>query len=430
MKRVVILGGGIAGLAAARTARSAGAQVVLIEKNPAAGGLTRSIAVGGWIFDYAGHFLHLSRVSHPSQIGDGSSASWRSIPRRAGCWVQDRIVDAPFQYHARDLPEPLRAECIDGLRAALASTRDFRPQEGERLPDYFRRTFGEGIARHFLIPYNEKLLARELSDFPAHRLNRFFPFPDPEALRRSLDAESSPAAYNAVFWYPEHGGIERLVRQLDFPDFIRAAAQAIDMRTHTVKAGDKEYPWDALVSTIPLPDLLRAGPPSWQNAANALSCSGVFLLQLGISGPPPEILRGWHWVYAADPALPFFRLGVYSNISPNLAPRGCHSLYVETGFRAHEPPDLKTLGARVLRSLQDAGFVNPARIEVALSHILFPAYVHFDSRWEETVPPWRRQLSSDGVFTAGRYGAWDYIGMEDAIFQGCDAARQALSFAI
>ncbi len=83
MKRVVVLGGGIAGLAAARSARRSGADVVLLEKNPTLGGLTRSIVVDGWTFDYAGHFLHLSRISHPAQLGEGGHACARRwmLPR-------------------------------------------------------------------------------------------------------------------------------------------------------------------------------------------------------------------------------------------------------------------------------------------------------------------------------------------------------------
>ncbi len=430
MKRVIVLGGGIAGLAAARAARLAGASVVLVEKNPELGGFTRSIPVDGWIFDYAGHFLHLSRVQHPLQLGQGCG-EWRHMPRRAGCWVNGSVIEAPFQYHVRHLPEPVRTECIEGLQAALAEARDFRPEPGENLDSFFRRTFGEGITRHFLRPYNEKLLARSISDFPADRLNRFFPFPDPDALRRSLDADSAPEAYNAFFWYPARGGIGKLVRQLDAgTDFLRGRVDAVDPGERLVRVGNTTQPWDALVSTIPLPELLQAGPEKWREKAKDLSASGVAVFQLGVSGPPADVLREWHWLYVADPALPFFRIGVYSNVSPDLAPRGCHGLYVEVGFSMQAPPDWNALAAHVLGALQTSGFVESSRIEVMLRHVLFPAYVHFDDAWERLVPSFRKELEAKGIFSAGRYGTWDYIGMEDAIFQGEEAARRSLQFSL
>lgn len=428
MQRVIVLGGGIAGLAAARKAREGGAHVVLIEKNPTVGGLTRSIVVDGWVFDYAGHFLHLSRVTHPTHLGNGNHGTWKAIFRKAGCWVAGRMIDAPFQYHIRDLPEPVRSECMDDLRTALDSTQNFQPETGESLLSFFQRTFGRGITRYFLLPYNQKLLACDISDFPAHRLNRFFPFPDPVALRRSLDTKTDYPTYNALFWYPEHGGIEQLVRQLPFSDVLYAPCDGIDVTQRTLIAEGTELSWDALVSTLPLPDLLHLGPTQWQNDASRLAASGVAVLQLGVLGPPPEILRGWHWIYVADPTLPFFRVGVYSNISAKLAPRGCHSLYVETGFALSSPPDWAFLTPRILHALEDAGFVDPTRIEILLRHTLVPAYVHFDSRYDRLVPFWRQELKNQGIFLAGRYGTWDYMGMEDAIFQGEEAAAQAVAY--
>jgi protoporphyrinogen oxidase len=420
MTRLVVLGGGVAGLSAWRRALARGFDATLVERCARPGGLTRSIHVGGFVFDYTGHFLHLARTSHPDQLGTARGA-WRKVTRRAACLVAGRPVPAPFQYHLGALPEPARSECAEGVGALLARPEPVKPGPGEDLVAFFLRAFGPGVTDHFLRPYNEKLLATELSGLDAVRLNRFFPAPDPAAVKAGLSqaaglSEAAGATYNATFWYPEGDGIGRLVDQLDpGATHVQAEVDAVDLEGRVVIAGGRELPYDHLVSTIPLPDLLRACGGQWADGAGRLAASGVTAFQLGVRGPVAPLLKDLHWLYVPDPGLVFFRVGCYSNVSAALAPRGCHSLYVEVGF-AGAPPEPRALTDRVLADLVSAGLLaDPSRVEVLLRHVLDPAYVRFDFDWSRTVPALLGGLEANGVHCAGRYGRWDYLGMEDVI---------------
>jgi len=418
--RLVILGGGVAGLSAWRRALELGCDVALVERCLRPGGLTRSIRVGGWVFDYTGHFLHLARTPDPGRLGVPRGA-WRRVARRAGCLVAGRVIPAPFQYHLGALPEPARSACIDGVRDLLEARAPVVPESGEDLLSFFIRAFGPGVTDWFLRPYNEKLLATDLRSLSAARLNRFFPAPDPVAVRAGLTggqdaATGIGATYNAAFWYPEGDGIGRLVDQLDpgLPH-IPAEVTTVDLERRVVIARDAELPWDELISTIPLPELLRACGPEWARPADALNASGVAAFQLGVSGPPTELLGDRHWLYVPDPDLAFFRVGCYSNVSACLAPRGCHSLYVEVGFSG-APPAPGPLADRVLSELVRAGLLaDPGKVEVLLQHVIQPAYVRFDAGWDATVPAVLDRLAALGVHGAGRWGRWDYLGMEDVI---------------
>ncbi len=447
--KLVILGGGVAGLSAWRRALAAGLPVTLVERCVRPGGLTRSIHVGGYTFDYTGHFLHLAATAHPSALGDCPQSPsdcpqspgdhsdrdgvWRRIVRRAGCLVAGRVVPAPFQYHLGALPEPVRTACIDGVRGRLEGDAVARPERGEDLLSYFVRAFGPGVTEHFLRPYNEKLLATDLTLLSAHRLNRFFPAPDPEAVRSGLDvaAGAGPGTtYNATFWYPEGDGIGRLVDQLTpGASFEHATVTAVDPERRVVFADGRELPYTHLISTLPLPDLLTACGGERAALATRLRASGVAAFQLGVGGPPAPLLKDMHWLYVADPSLSFFRVGCYSNVSAVMAPPGCHSLYVEVGLppvRPGSPPlDWAALSDRVLADLGRAGLLDPARVEVLLRHVIAPAYVHFDFAWEQVVPAALADLAACGIHCAGRYGRWDYLGMEDAIL-GAAAAVDAL----
>ncbi len=431
MTRLVILGGGVAGLSAWRRALALGCDVALVERCLRTGGLTRSIRVGGFVFDYTGHFLHLARTPHPGHLG-AARGSWRKVARRAGCLVAGRVIPAPFQYHLGALPEPARSACVDGVQDLLARGAPVVPEPGEDLLSFFVRAFGAGVTDWFLRPYNEKLLATDLRSLNAARLNRFFPAPDPAAVRAGLvsgpgAAQGTGATYNATFWYPEDDGIGQLVDQLDpgLPH-VPAEVTAVDLQRCVVLAGTRELPWDRLISTIPLPELLRACGGPWRGPADALTASGVVAFQLGVSGSPAPLLGDRHWLYVPDPDLAFFRVGCYSNVSACLAPRGCHSLYVEVGFSG-APPAPGPLADRVLTELVRAGLLaDPGKVEVLLQHVIQPAYVRFDAGWDATAPAVLDRLAALGVHGAGRWGRWDYLGMEDVILEASSLVERVI----
>jgi protoporphyrinogen oxidase len=66
--QAIIIGGGIAGLTAARTLQQQGRDFTQLERCPTLGGLTRTVAVGEFCFEYTGHFLHLGRFPTPGDI--------------------------------------------------------------------------------------------------------------------------------------------------------------------------------------------------------------------------------------------------------------------------------------------------------------------------------------------------------------------------
>src|SRR5690606_5086380 len=113
--------------------------------------------------------------------------------------------------------------------------------------------------------------------------------------------------------------------------------------------------------------------------------------------------------------------GSYSNLSAAMAPPGAGSLYVELASR--ETPDLRTLLPEVARHLCAMGLVkSPERIRFARARRIDPAYVVFDAFHEEATTSILTFLEANGVRSTGRYGAWTYGGMEDAIVQGRAAA--------
>ena len=120
--------------------------------------------------------------------------------------------------------------------------------------------------------------------------------------------------------------------------------------------------------------------------------------------------------------LPFYRVGIFSNVAASMAPPGCASLYVELADRA-PIADQQGLIADALRGLVEIAAIG------AVDQVLFadlreidPAYVVFDDRYQEARSLLVRFLEARRIFATGRYGGWVYNAMEDSLLLGKQVA--------
>jgi protoporphyrinogen oxidase len=118
---------------------------------------------------------------------------------------------------------------------------------------------------------------------------------------------------------------------------------------------------------------------------------------------------------------------MYSNISPEVCPAGCSSLYVEVGIPGGALADLSLvtrLQPKVIDELQRLGWVDPADIVCCVAHSLTCAYVHHTPEREAVIAPIMERLQTHNVHPIGRYGLWDYTSMEDSIYSGIAAVEE------
>ncbi|HOU93173.1 MAG TPA: hypothetical protein PLU22_19105, partial [Polyangiaceae bacterium] len=167
--------------------------------------------------------------------------------------------------------------------------------------------------------------------------------------------------------------------------------------------------------------LLVAPPPEIRAAAAALRATPLRYLDVAVEAPARA---DHHWVYLPERRHPFYRVGCYSNLSPEMAPPGRSGYYVELVDR--DPPALDALVPRVAAALRDLGFTRPTdAIAFVEPRLLEPAYVVHDRAHAATIARLHGFLAEHGVVSAGRYGEWGYSSMEDALASGRDAARRA-----
>lgn len=432
MTRVVVLGAGLAGLSAGYHAKRVGLDPLLFESAPVHGGLCRSYAVDGFTFDLSGHLLHLKDPSVGTLVRDLLGPNIREVERDAVISSHSAFVPYPFQANLHGLPEAVVRECVEAFEAVASSPRrNDPPRSFPSFESWVLATLGEGIARHFMFPYNAKLWTVPPSDLSCDWLGDFVPLPTVDEVRAGA-AGFGPKrfGYNATFLYPEAGGIGVLTDALarDAGE-IRLDRRAVDVdpahRTVSFDTGETEK-YDRLVSTIPLPELIRIvrdAPAEVSAAASALRHASVTVVNLGIGG---AARTRHHWIYLPEERFQAYRVGVYSNIAPSMAPDGFHSFYVETAYRGASQGKTSEAAeesvANAIADLTKLGFIDgPADVVVSDVVDIPHAYVIHDAAWRKARTIVLGWLDSVGIRSIGRYGAWEYSSMEEALRQGRDA---------
>ena len=124
----------------------------------------------------------------------------------------------------------------------------------------------------------------------------------------------------------------------------------------------------------------------------------------------------------------FYRTGSYSAVHPGTVPPGCRSYYVEmSGGATHLLTQPQLLKRRVVAGLQKARILSDRDEILFMEPCEIPfAYVIFDQNYERCRKIILDFLAGQGILAAGRWGGWNYGGMEDAMLEGKAAAETIL----
>ena len=157
--KIKIIGSGIAGLSAAYHLKSG---YEIFERDSKIGGLCKSENINGFIFDHSIHLLYSKDPYATALIKKVLGKNFSSLTREAWIYYLGKYVRYPFQANTFGLPPDVIKECIMGLIEAKYVNK-IKPTNFE---EWINSTFGHGIAKHFMLPYNKKIWA-----IPTHLLN-------------------------------------------------------------------------------------------------------------------------------------------------------------------------------------------------------------------------------------------------------------------
>ncbi len=429
---VLIVGAGLSGLTAAYDLEAKGIDFVLVEKNSIPGGLVTTEQKDGFYFDQTGHWLHLRDEAIRNFVDEVVGLDkFVEVERITHIFSFGNFTPYPFQSNLYGLPEDVKKECLKGFIEAWC-----KKQSSKRLPkpktflDWVVMHMGEGIAKHFMIPYNKKLWTVHPSEMTPLWCQIYVPIPTLDEVIDGLVTEPDrKIGYNASFIYPKQGGIGILPRgiesKLESKPLYGVGVERMNLRKRRAYLSNGEVvEFKQVISSAPLKrliEIIEDAPESKKQLGNMLAYQSVLYYNVALNDPPA--VPGSHWIYVPEERFVFYRAGFPANAVASLAPKGKGSAYIEISHRGELADE--DVWEQVLSGLLESGIVS------SKSDILFHqrrniefAYVLFDANYTKSVPRLLSWLESRGILSIGRYGRWTYNSMETAMQDGFAASKK------
>lgn len=430
MASVVILGAGLTGLSAAYHLEQLGfIDYQIFEKDDTVGGLCRSVNQDGFTFDYTGHLLHVSDEYFKMLISNlVGFENFNLIFRRSFIYSHEVYTLYPYQINLYGLPNDVIVECIEGF---LKRRKNIEPKT---FYSWVLKYFGKGLGENFLFPFEQKKIAYDVKKLMHSWTGRFVPATNlKDMIVGSIKSRDNDSfGYNSQFYYPKTGGISfwvtKLANKLKNNIKVNSEVDSVDIVNKVVKFKDGSWVnYKYLISTIPLDVLLKnIKESSSSNLAiqsKKLLCNSVLNFNLGIQN---RDISDKHWIYFPELKYKFYRIGFPHNFSRQLVPENASSLYGEFSY-INLPAD--RLEQITQESIKDCmSLLKIEENEIATKKIINiqRAYVIYDKWRENNLKSVLDKLESYNIFSVGRYGAWKYSSMQEAVLDGKQVAEKIM----
>lgn len=445
--RVVIIGAGPTGLGAAYRLKEQGyTNFHVFEREPYIGGLAHSFTdERGFTWDIGGHVM-FSHYSYYDQIfdrlmGDEFSLNDReSWVRMAGVWVP-----YPFQNNVRYLPKQTAYECLSGLiKAQTGQGKIKSPALAANFGEFIDAVFGDGIARHFMRPYNFKVWAHQPEMLNKSWIGERVAVLDIDRALKNVVLGQDDFGWgpNNRFKFPLRGGTGEFYRRfgplLEGHVSLNKEVRFINVERKEVCFADGDVvPYDVLISAMPLDVLCRdvlAGnvPGRLRRTASRLRHSSGYMVGIGIEreGGTPSTKS---WMYFPDANCPFYRATYLSNYSPYMTPdKGrYYSLLCETSASEFKPVDAGTIVEETIQGLINTGLLEESDRARIVSRWCYRAEYSYPTPTVDRdeilgeVIPW---LEDRGIYSRGRFGMWKYevSNTDHTLMQGVELVNRLL----
>ena len=419
--KIAILGGGISGVALARMLAADGHRVVVLEKAERPGGLCKSRRYGEFTFDEAGGHILFSKdqrvLDWQLERCGGEAGTVRTVRNTKIRW-HDRWVPYPFENGVGHLTKEAIVECVAGYVEAYSTRRAGAPCP-PNFGDWIQWRMGEGFARQFMVPYNEKIWKCDLRAMSsAWVAGRVPEAPIADILKSAIGLDTEGYAHQSVFWFPKHGGFEAMVRGTvaggGFELKCGVAVSRVERRGEQFLVDGEAF--DLVVNTVPLPLIepaIAEIPAEIRRDIRALRPISLINLMIGVKLDEP--LPPLSWVYLPFPEQgPTNRVTYFSNYSPHNAPSGHGSFLAEVTHRGELRPDAEWLRG-VVGALGKAGILNPAHV-VLTEWCNNPfAYIDQDLEFAARIARVRAWFDTSGYITFGRFGRYEYHNSDQCV---------------
>ena len=411
--RLVILGGGIAGLSLAYFYKG---ESFILEKEEKLGGLCRSFDFKGVTHDIGPHIM----FSKNKKILDlhTSFVETNLIKRNNSIFYKGRFVKYPFENDLAALPDNDKEYCLQEFLH-----NPYENYKAGNMLHFFLKTFGEGITRTYLQPYNEKIWKFDSSCLDTQMVERIPKPPKEDVIKSANGIETEGYVHQLYFHYPKKGGFQSLVnayadRIQDKADIFNSISiQGIkrDGNLWVISTDKGEFRTDRMVNCMPLHELFKyiEAPTDVQDAVDRLLYNSIYILMVRANN---DTIGNRFAINVPDKNIIFHRLSKLNILGEEyVAKNGKTTLLVEITYRPNSY--LSTLSKRsiknkVIEGLNECGFVKPEDVEEMEIKSFKYAYVIYDLLHRRHTDKVLDYLKGIGIHSNGRFAEFEYVNTD------------------
>ena len=431
MENIAILGSGMAGFGAAHRLHVEGHRAVLYEKRPYYGGHTASYAFeNGFTIDEGPHVSFTKVERMQKLLADSVNQKFERLRTKVNNHWKGHWIKHPAQCNLYGLPQDLTINILKDFIHAQHHEYGEIKNYRDWLHASFGKTFAETFPMEYTVKYHTTTADNMSTDWVGPRLYRAN---IEEVLRGALSPSTPDVHYIDQFRYPSYGGFVSYLQM-----FMEQANLHLDHELVEIHPSRKELrfkngkvaPYDHLISSVPLPDLIKmivGVPADVFQASQKLSCSTVVIVSIGVNRAD---LIDAHWTYFYDRDYFFTRLSTPHLQSPHNVPSGCGSIQAECYYSAKYRPLDRTPDECIEPVIQDLKRCGVLREEdsILFKHSMLVPYANviFDLERAPALKIVHGYLDDIGVAYCGRYGDWAYIWTDESFMSGENAAQKVL----
>ena len=282
MPNIVVLGSGMAGLGAAYKLHGEGITSTLYDKNGYYGGHTTSVRYdNNFIFDLGPHISFTKDTRIQDLLADAVDQEYETVQINLNNYWRGHWPRHPVQLNLHGLPEDVIIKVIE----------DFVEERGRPEPpiknyaDWLLASFGRTFAKSFPMQYTRKYHTTTAENMTTDWLGPRIYRPNlQEVLRGAISPTAPNVHYITHFRYPTRGGFVSYLKKFVPLGNLKLGHElvSINPKTHQLKFSNGHVSsYDGLVSSVPLPDLLRMIEGAPRDVVDAAGASGLLDLRSG-----------------------------------------------------------------------------------------------------------------------------------------------------
>lgn len=449
MKRVAIIGAGIAGLAVAyKLLEKKNIRVCLLEQSSGVGGLSRSISKNGFVYDLGPHQIHTQDETVIDFLKQILADELLTREKKASQWFLKRHFNYPLEIKdiVTGLPLHISIGCFMSF-CKQRLIRQFKKQTIDSFESWIINNFGRKMYDLYFGPYTTKVwgvspakLAASCAEQRVAVQSLFLVLlstlvKNIKSFRKNILLPHSP--YQKIFYYPKKG-IGELAETMKKSILSNGGELQLNQRVTGISkeqgifkmdtADGSNFEADSVVSTMPIDELqnILVDKNNHNNIPkgklNYRSLAFLFL-ELDI-----DRLTDNHWIYFADQQCVFQRTSEFKNFSPATCPSG------KTGICVEIPCDYQDkmwnmndedLYQLVIAHAEAENFIKKEwvrRYFVEKERYAYPLFnLNYDVELKKVMD---NVTTCENLFSIGRQGTFQYINIDNVLLMGFEVAEK------